>query len=78
MACQCGNTASAPSLAARDPPQGMIVKTIERTALVAILTFASGMVGFLIQWLPPVQHVVDSKGAIGSVVGLITLLLARV
>jgi hypothetical protein len=54
------------------------MKTIERTALVAIITFASGMMGFLIQWLLPVQHVADSKGAIGSVVGLVTLLLALV
>ena len=54
------------------------MKTIERTALVAIVTFASGMAGFLIQWLVPAQHVVDSKGAIGSVVGLVTLLLALV
>jgi len=54
------------------------MKTIERTALVAIVTFASGMMGFLIQWLLPVQYVADSKGAIGSVVGLVTLLLALV
>ena len=54
------------------------MKTIERTALVAIITFASGMMGFLIQWLVPAQHLTDSKGAIGSVVGLVTLLLALV
>jgi hypothetical protein len=54
------------------------VKTIERTALVALVTFSSGMMGFLIQWLLPVQHVTDAKSAIGSVVGLVTLLLALV
>ena len=54
------------------------MKTIERAALVAMITFASGMMGFLIQWVLPAQHVTDSKGAIGSVVGLITLLLALV
>jgi hypothetical protein len=54
------------------------MKTIERTALVAIVTFASGMMGFFIQWVLPAQHVTDSKGAIGSVVGLVTLLLALV
>jgi hypothetical protein len=36
------------------------------------------MMGFLIQWLLPAQHMTDSKGAIGSVVGLVTLLLALV
>ena len=41
------------------------MKTIERTALVAIVTFASGMIGFLVQWALPAQHVGDSKGAIG-------------
>jgi hypothetical protein len=52
--------------------------SIFRVAFVAILTFVSAMIGFAIQWLVPVQYMTDSKGAIGAVVGLVTLLLALV
>ena len=49
-----------------------------RSVIVASLTFASGLFGFLLQWLLPVQHVADAKGMIGSIIGLVTLLLALV
>ena len=49
-----------------------------RTLIVALLTFASGLLGFLLQWLLPVQYVTDAKGMIGSIIGLVTLLLALV
>ena len=49
-----------------------------RTTIVALLTFASGLLGFFLQWLLPVQHVADAKGMIGSIIGLVTLLLALV
>lgn len=54
------------------------MNTITKAALVAALTFASGMAGFFIQWLVPAHDMTDAKGAIGSVVGLVTLLLALV
>lgn len=54
------------------------MSSVVKTALVALLTFASSMMGFLVQWLIPAQHIADSRGAIGSVVGLVTLLLALV
>jgi hypothetical protein len=54
------------------------MNSVARTLVVACLTFASGLVGFLLQWLLPVQHVADAKGMIGSIIGLITLLLALV
>ena len=49
-----------------------------RTLIVAVLTFVSGLLGFLLQWLLPVQDVVDAKGMICSIIGLVTLLLALV
>jgi hypothetical protein len=54
------------------------MSSIARTLQVALLTFMSGLVGFLLQWLLPVQHVADAKGMIGSIIGLVTLLLALV
>jgi hypothetical protein len=54
------------------------MNSIARTLVVAGLTFMSGLIGFLLQWLLPVQHVADAKGMIGSIIGLITLLLALV
>ena len=49
-----------------------------RTVIFALLTFASGLLGFFLQWLLPVQYVADTKGVIGSIIGLVTLLLALV
>jgi hypothetical protein len=54
------------------------MNSIARTLVVACLTFMSGLVGFLLQWLLPIQHVADARGMIGSIIGLITLLLALV
>jgi hypothetical protein len=54
------------------------MSSVRRTAFVAILTFASSMAGYILQWLVPTQYIVDSKGAVGAVVGLVTLLLALV
>jgi hypothetical protein len=49
-----------------------------RTLIVALLTFVSGLLGFVLQWLLPVQDIADAKGMIGSIIGLVTLLLALV
>jgi hypothetical protein len=54
------------------------VNPFARTTIVAVLTFASGLLGFFLQWLLPVQYIADAKGMIGSIIGLITLLLALV
>jgi hypothetical protein len=54
------------------------VSPFARSVIVALLTFASGLLGFFLQWLLPVQHVADAKGMIGSIIGLVTLLLALV
>lgn len=42
------------------------------------MTFLAGMAGLLVQWLLPVHVMTDLRGAIASVVGLVTLLLALV
>jgi hypothetical protein len=57
---------------------GERVSSFARTVIVALLTFISGLLGFFLQWLLPVQHVADAKGMIGSIIGLVTLLLALV
>jgi hypothetical protein len=54
------------------------VNPFARTVIVALMTFASGFFGFFLQWLLPVQHLADAKGMIGSIIGLVTLLLALV
>jgi hypothetical protein len=54
------------------------VYPITITVVVAVVTFASGLVGFLLPRLLPAQYVDDSKGMVGSIGGLVTLLLALV
>jgi hypothetical protein len=54
------------------------VYPITITVVVAVLTFASGLVGFLLPRLLPAQYVDDAKGMVGSIGGLVTLLLALV
>ena len=49
-----------------------------KTVIVGGLTLASGLLGFLIQWLVPVQALSDGKGMVGSIIGLVTVLLALV
>lgn len=51
---------------------------LARTLIVAVLTFASGLLGFLLQWLLPVQEVAGARSLLGSVVGFVSLLLALV
>ena len=54
------------------------MNSLVRSLIVVLLTFASGLVGFFLQGLLPVQYVADAKGMIGSIIGLVTLLLALV
>jgi hypothetical protein len=55
---------------------GERVNSFAGTVIVALLTFASGLFGFFLQSLLPAQHIADAKGMIGSIIGLVTLLLA--
>jgi hypothetical protein len=54
------------------------VNPLARTLIVALLTFVSGLLGFLLQWLLPVQDVAGAKGIICSTVVFVALLLALV
>jgi putative effector of murein hydrolase LrgA (UPF0299 family) len=54
------------------------VNSTARTLIVACLTFASALVGFLLQRLLPVQYLTDAKGMVGSITGLVILFLALV
>jgi hypothetical protein len=51
---------------------------LNRAAIIALVTFASALLGFGVQALLPFDYVAASKGMIGSVVGLDASLLALV
>ena len=52
--------------------------SLARTLIVAVLTFVSGLLGFFLQWLLPVQEVAGAKDMIGSIIVFVTSLLALV
>ena len=54
------------------------MNSVAGAAVVALLTFMSGLLGFFVQWLLPAQHFADKNGVNGSIIGLVTLLLALV
>ena len=51
---------------------------VYRAAIVAVATFVSALAGFGGHWVLPAAYVVESKGMIGSVVGLVASLLSLV
>jgi len=51
---------------------------VYRAAIVAVATFVSALAGFGAHWVLPAAYVVESKGMIGSVVGLVASLLSLV
>jgi hypothetical protein len=54
------------------------VNPLARSLIVALLTLVSGLLGFLLQWLLPIQEVAAAKGTIGAIVCLVIVLLALV
>jgi hypothetical protein len=54
------------------------VNSLARTLIVASLTFASGLLGFFLRWLLPVQDVAGTRGVLGSLIDFVSLLLALV
>ena len=54
------------------------MNALVKTVIVGGLTLASGLLGFLAQWIVPLQDLADGKGMVGSVIGLVTVLLALV
>jgi hypothetical protein len=45
---------------------------------VVAITFGASLVGMALQWVVPAQVLTESKGSVGAMVGLVTLLLALV
>jgi hypothetical protein len=58
--------------------RGRSMNATGKAVIVGGLTLASGLLGFLIQWLVLVQGLSDGKGMVGSIIGLVTVLLALV
>jgi hypothetical protein len=52
--------------------------SLRRAIAVALTTFGASVVGMLLQWVVPAQVLTESKGTVGAMVGLVTLLLALV
>jgi hypothetical protein len=52
--------------------------TLKRSIAVALAMFGASLVGMLLQHVVPAQALTDSKGTVGAMVGLVTLLLALV
>jgi hypothetical protein len=49
-----------------------------RSAIVTFSTFVSALAGIFVQWLLPASYIVESMSMIGSVVGLVAMLLSVV
>jgi hypothetical protein len=52
--------------------------SLYRSIIVAAITFGASVVGMALQWVVPADALTASKGSVGAMVGLITLLLALV
>jgi hypothetical protein len=52
--------------------------SLYRAIFVATITFGASVVGMLLQWVVPADVLTASKGSVGAMVGLVTLLLALV
>jgi hypothetical protein len=54
------------------------MNSLSRAIAVGLTTFGASVLGMLLQWIVPVQHLTEAKGTVGAMVGLVTLLLALV
>jgi hypothetical protein len=52
--------------------------SLTRSFAVAATTFGASVAGMALQWILPAQVLTESKGPVGAMVGLVTLLLALV
>ena len=52
--------------------------SLTRSIAVAAITFGASLVGMALQWVVPADMLTASKGSVGGMVGLVTLLLALV
>jgi hypothetical protein len=54
------------------------MSALNRSIVVAAMTFGASLVGMALQWVVPADVLTASKGSVGAMVGLVTLLLALV
>jgi hypothetical protein len=54
------------------------MRSLTQAGAVAIVTFGASLIGMALQWIVPADVLTASKGSVGAMVGLITLLLALV
>jgi hypothetical protein len=54
------------------------MSALNRSTAVAAITFGASLVGMALQWVVPADMLTASKGSVGAMVGLVTLLLALV
>jgi hypothetical protein len=54
------------------------MESLYRAVLVAAITFGASLVGMALQWEVPADVLTASKGSVGAMTGLVTLLLALV
>jgi hypothetical protein len=54
------------------------MRALIRSLAVAAITFGASLVGMALQWAVPADVLTASKGSVGAMVGLVTLLLALV
>jgi hypothetical protein len=54
------------------------MSALNRSIAVAAITFGASLVGMALQWVVPADILTASKGSVGAMVGLVTLLLALV
>jgi hypothetical protein len=54
------------------------MSALNRSIAVAAMTFGASLVGMALQWVVPADILTASKGSVGAMVGLVTLLLALV
>jgi hypothetical protein len=54
-----------------------VMNAVGKTVIVGGLTLASGLLGFLIQWVVPVQALTDGKGMVGPVILQLDFALER-
>src|SRR5271154_264801 len=54
------------------------MRSLNRAIAVAAITFGASLLGMALQWVVPADVLTASKGSVGAMVGLVTLLLALV
>lgn len=54
------------------------MQSLKRSLVVAVIVFAASAVGMVLQALVPAPVLAESKGTVGAMIGLVTLLLALV